>query len=859
MELKDYQKRVLGDVDKFIHALRDQYDKGNVNHASQDAWKAARVPGRYAQRETGDGRDLPSVCIKVPTGGGKTLLATQALGSIFRILLRERNDCGLVLWVVPTGQIYRDTLKALRDPSHGYRMMLAHAVGRRIEVWEKTDIARLSPARLKDCLNVLIVQLASTNRQTKEDLKFFRDSGGNIVDHFPPEDDWDAQRALKEKVPNLDMIEEDDKSGRYLCATSIGNLVRICRPPVVMDEGHKAYSTNARATIEGFNPTFVLELSATPPEGANIVSRVSGEELLKEEMIKLPLNVRTSGKKRWQDVLTDARDKREHLAKLAHKHESAAGPAAHIRPIVLVQVERTGKEQLDKKMIHAEHVREYLRQKLDVPEANIKVKSAEDDELADVDNLMDPGCPVEWIITKSALQEGWDCPFAYILVSLDRTRSDRALTQLVGRVLRQPHQKRADGKEFAGLNEAYAFCLHDKPAEVLKGVKKALENEGYEGEASALVRQGNGPDGTGRPSKETNWREGIRTLYGQPFDGKIYLPRFCVKADGRADSYEPLDYYRHLVSRIDVGEFSYGAISHWQVSRVVAEAKEKIFRITLGEEARQTSDPEDSDLESDQSVCAWLAANVDVPYLSHKQIRTIIQKTYSVLCDSETVFRGQFAKVKTEVRKRLSEFVQEQVDDQTEAAFGALIDAGTLIFYLHCSHCRFEIPPSIRIEAKPGGSIAPLTHANGDRIGKSLFDFVEADGFNQYEKEVALVMDRDANVLWWYRNKVGPGNFDVQGFRRGRIYPDFVAQSVTDNRELNTVWVIESKGEQLEGSRDTQYKRRLGEFFTRAGTRVTWQQLGAEFKDHKFRFQVLDEHQEGGADWSDTLRSVLAE
>jgi type III restriction enzyme len=857
MELKDYQKRVIGDVEKFIHALRDQYDKGNADYASPAAWKAARISGKYLPRETGDGRDLPSVCIKVPTGGGKTLLATQALGSVFRILLRERNDCGLVLWVVPTSQIYRDTLRALRDPNHGYRMMLAHAVGRRIEVWEKTDIARLSPARLKDCLNVLVIQLASTNRKSKDDLKFFRDSGGNIVDHFPPEDDWEAHRKLKEAVPNLDMIEADEKSGRYLCATSIGNLVRLCRPPVILDEGHKAYSTNARATIEGFNPTFVLELSATPPDGANIVSRVSGDELLREEMIKLPLNVRTSGKKKWQDVLTEARDKREHLARLAHTYESAAGPGTHIRPIVLVQVERTGKEQRGKGSVHSEDVREYLRQKLDVPEANVKVKSAEDDELADVDNLMDAGCPVEWIITKSALQEGWDCPFAYVLVSLDRTRSDRALTQLVGRVLRQPYQKRAEGNEFAGLNESYAFCLHDRPAEVLKGVKKALENEGYEGEASALIRQGDGPEGKEAAFRDTIWRDGITALYGQPFEGKIYLPKFCVKVEAREDSYEPLDYYRHLVSRVDIEAFDYPAISHWHVTKIVAEAKEKTFRITLGNEAKATDDTHTDNWESDESVCAWLAANIDFPYLSHKQIRIIIERAYGQLCLSEMI-KGRLATVKTEVRKRLSEFVQEQVDIQTESAFGKLVDAGTLLFYLHCSRCRFEIPENVRIEARPGGPIAPLAHSNGDVIAKSLFDFVESEGLNQYEREVALVLDRDANVLWWYRNKVGPGNFDVQGFRRGRIYPDFVAQRIVDGRELNTVWVIESKGGQLEGNRDTQYKRRLGEFFSRAGTRVTWQQLGAEFKDHKFRFQVLDEHQDGGALWADELRSMLS-
>ena len=115
-----------------------------------------------------------------------------------------------MLWVVPSSQIYRDTLRRLRDRGDMYRLMLEHAVSRRIEVWEKHEIARLSPARLRECLNILVIQLASTNRETKEQLKFFRDSGGNIVQHFPPEDDPAAHKALKEQVGNLEMLAEDE-------------------------------------------------------------------------------------------------------------------------------------------------------------------------------------------------------------------------------------------------------------------------------------------------------------------------------------------------------------------------------------------------------------------------------------------------------------------------------------------------------------------------------------------------------------------------------------------------------------------------------------------------------------------------
>jgi type III restriction enzyme len=60
--------------------------------------------------------------------------------------------------------------------------------------------------------------------------------------------------------------------------------------------------------------------------------------------------------------------------------------------------------------VHSEHVKQHLIEKLGVPEAAIAIKSSSKDDIEGID-LLDEGCPIEWIITKAALQEGWDCPF----------------------------------------------------------------------------------------------------------------------------------------------------------------------------------------------------------------------------------------------------------------------------------------------------------------------------------------------------------------------------------------------------------------------------------------------------------------
>ena len=573
MELKNFQKRVLEEAKAYLQAL-EEYQGKDDSCPSYAAWKRAGPPRIFHPRQNKLGKDLPTICIKVPTGGGKTLLATQILGTIYQTILKARRGTGLALWVVPSDQIYKDTLRRMRDQSDFYNESLRHALSQRVEIWEKHEICRITRSQMATCLNILILKLQGTNRQDKESLKFFRDSGGNIIDHFPLEDAPEEHKQLKHQFQNLDMIEDDEKRGVHLVKTSLANLVRLHEPAVILDEGHKWTSELARETIESFNPCIVVELSATPPVGeANILVNVSGKELLEEQMIKLPLNVANNNVSSWKDVLTAARDKREELAKLSLKSYRATGYL--IRPIVLVQVERTGKDQREARMIHSEDVKEYLLQHLGIEERAVAIKSSEKDDIEGLD-LLDENCPIEWIITKQALQEGWDCPFGYILVSLAQTGTARSMTQLVGRVLRQPRQQRTD---YEPLNQSYVFCLRRKAREVTSEVKKALEKEGYEGDVESVVDRSD-EGGKPAPSRKATIRDIYLKFYKKPFQGRIFLPRFCIK-EGR--KVEALDYYRHLLARARVEDFDYHTID-WDLDEELARSKAHFWQISLGME-----------------------------------------------------------------------------------------------------------------------------------------------------------------------------------------------------------------------------------------------------------------------------------
>ena len=116
-----------------------------------------------------------------------------------------------------------------------------------------------------------------------------------------------------------------------------------------------------------------------------------------------------------------------------------------------------------------------------------------------------------------------------------------------------------------------------------------------------------------------------------------------------------------------------------------------------------------------------------------------------------------------------------------------------------------------------------LRHADDTDVAKSLFEYAERSGFNKYEAEVALVIDRHPEVLWWYQNKVGKENFSIQGFRKNRIFPDFVVQNGQDQKPMARVVVVESKGKHLAGNADTEYKRKIAGYFEKMGKTVSWQ------------------------------------
>lgn len=834
MELKEYQQGVLRKLDHYLTALAEKRDDAEAFVAFQesrgkevaladycrDAWDQLNseralpylrdkdgntLVAPYLSRHDGLHRAIPNLCLKVPTGGGKTLLATCALERIQADYFKRQT--GLVLWVVPSDAIYRQTWKQLANREHPYRQMLERASGGRVKLLEKGDAFTRQDVDGQLC--VMLLMLPSAARQSKETLRMFRDSG-RFMSFFPPEDDSLANDKLLSAVPNLDQNLIDD-SGRFLSIKqSLGNVLRLTRPVVIIDEGHKAYSDTARETLCGFNPRFLVELSATPNTGgkhqSNVLVNVPGGDLKDEEMIKLPINVINEDKGGWKHTLTLAHQQLEELAKEAVQLQAENG--RYIRPILLVRVERTGKEQRDSGFVHAEDAREYLLEKLGVKEEEIRLKTSENDELGSED-LRSPSCAVRYIITKDALREGWDCPFAYVLAILSKTTANTALTQMIGRVLRQPHARLTHRPL---LDECYVFTFDQDVREAVNGVRKGLEDEGMADLTSSVKLGGS----TGAKQRMTR-RETLQRRAAFAKLPTIFLPRVLCRDASTATGYRLLDYDRDIL-----GALTWETFRFLQAESLTVDDAEKLKRTIARVDLDKA--PDDPALFANELVTELPDEGLDIPFLV-RQLLDVIPNPWQgmrILDETLTTLRARGVSEQRLFVNRLDLLqamkidLKQQVDAAAEALFRTKIETGEIALRLVASadeKLNWELARTLEVEVSEEDRL--LYRKDGGELEKSLFEKVYQRDFNTLEKDTAWYLDSREPVHWWHRIAVNQRSYSLQGWQRHKIYPDLLAcLHGTENGKFRFT-VLETKGEHLKGNDDTEYKRKLFELLTR--------------------------------------------
>ena len=446
MELKNYQIQVIRDLERFLELL---IEKQSISSAYSTLWngKGVNVGIDGMPPYNSELAGVPQVCFKVPTGGGKTFLAANSIKPIFDSMPHIHPKA--VVWLVPSDAILTQTYRTLTDKNHNYRKKIDVDFGNKVEIYSKQQLLNgqnFNPTSVSDNLSVFVLSYDSFRTSKKDGRKAYQENGSLLP-------------FVRFKQDSGSLLEDTDE-------TALIQVIRKLNPVVIVDESHHATSKLSKEMLQNFNPSFVLDLTATPKNGSNIISFVDARQLKAENMVKLPVIV--YNRKSQEDVFVSAISLRRKLENEAVEEQKNGG--RYIRPIVLFQAQ----PRINDDSTTYDKIKHTLID-MGIPESEIAIKTADRDELKNID-LSSHDCSIRYIITVNALKEGWDCPFAYILATVANRTSSIDVEQILGRILRLPNTRK---NEREVLNLSYVITSSNAFYATLDKVVEGLNAAGF--------------------------------------------------------------------------------------------------------------------------------------------------------------------------------------------------------------------------------------------------------------------------------------------------------------------------------------------------------------------------------------------
>lgn len=801
---------------------------------------------------------LPYVCLRVPTGGGKTILAAHSVAVAADSFLR--TDTPLILWLVPSQTIRDQTLKTLQDRAHPNRRALAERFGENVRIMSAAEALYAKRADYDGGAVVIVATLQAFRVEETEGRKVY-EANGELMDHFAG-----LAEAVRSKL-------ELGPSGEPV--PSLANVLRIRRPMVIVDEAHNARTSLSFDTLARLDPSLIVEFTATPvtpeehsPEkgvyASNILHHVSAAELKAADMIKLPIILR--GRPEPRETIGDAIAWLDDLVTLAGAEEAETGE--FVRPVMLIQAEAKSK---DKRTLHAEEVKKLLVGDFRVPADHIALATGDAREIDGV-NLFDRDCRLRFIITQQALREGWDCSFAYVLCSVAEQKSPRAVEQLLGRVLRMPHARRKKREE---LNRAYAFATTNSFQTAASTLRDGLVANGFERvEAQALVRAPEEPlpgltegyaveepippDLNAAEFKErielatggrvrVNLETGTLSARGALSDYDrtallLALPDAAapavqalvhksrgarLKPPPAADAVQSFSVPRLGVrgrAGLELFDRAHFLDSPWPLEECDASKILDFFTLPRrdGDEAHVDVDESGqvsvnfvTDLHEQlalalreqgwtkPSLTNWLDRHL--PFASRRDITRVsstlfIAKALEAIENHTGMGLDGLARFKFRVGEALLKTIAKHRDHREATAFERAL--------FPQSGLDFETSSEIGLVFEENRYSYRQPYKGGTLFKKHLFRVVGDMEASGEEYDCAVYLERHSQVQAWVRNtSQQPHSFWLQT-ASDKFYPDFVAL-LTDGRVL----VVEYKGQHLSSTDDSKEKRLIGDFW----------------------------------------------
>jgi type III restriction enzyme len=883
MDLKRYQQDTLATLARFFRDARIHGPKAAYEAIVCEPGHKERL-GRYA----GDYRALdavpqaPYVCLRLPTGGGKTLLAAHSVATARDTWIEK--DYPLVLWLVPTNTIRLQTVDALKNTRHAYRQALDEKFGGHVRVFDIAAFTMITPQDLRGKTCVVVGTIQTLRVSNTEGRKVYAHHE-DLEPHFS---------SIPANAPGLEQSDDGPNKGRI--KFSFANLMHLHRPLMIVDEAHNAVTGLTREMQARVNPCAIVEFTATPKFHSNILHSVSAQELKREEMIKLPIVL--SEHEDWQSAVSGAIATRAALAEKA-----LLDTDNYIRPIVLFQAQPKDEE------VTVEVLKKHLMETESIAEEKIAIATGDQRDLDSID-LFDPKTKIEYVITVEALKEGWDCSFAYVLCSVARIRSATAVEQLLGRVLRMPYAKR---RALPELNKAYAHVAEPVFTEAARALvdklvqmgfddseaRENIENPQYELDSDGLFALRDKPAPVFRQRFDASLEavEALRKQAGDAVsvrateDGRVevavtgYLAPAveaaianAVPATARNDFAEAARKYRAEVhptlSPAERGEkFVAPSLMAWvQAEFVFADTDtfmeefewsllESPAILTEGEFAIRDSAMEfeidldgkklaysfvneqdrlvlDSPVEGwdEINLSIWLDRQVRQIYVPPSELLRWLRDTITHLTKVRGISISALWRAKYPLAQKLEAKIKSLRQEGRNRAYQLYLfapEAKTEISFE--DGFRFFNNMYFDVRKHHGGAFKFRKHFLGPN-DVPYFSGKEGDGGEEFQ--CAQMLDSINEVEFWIRNVSQHGNSFRLPLASGNFYPDFVAK-LKDGR----IFVVEYKGELLAGSGidDTNEKRIVGEKWERAsGRKGLFAVIEKQLAGRDMRQQLID-------------------
>lgn len=864
LSLKVYQQRALSSLAQFLEDAR------LTGPAS--AFEKNVDPGLITQYKPMPGMDAtPYVCLRIPTGGGKTVMGAHIIQAAGDAYLERTYP--LVMWMVPTTQIKTQTLEAFKDPRHPYRQELDEAFGGKVAVFDVEDFTHIRPADLGTKVCVVISTMAA--------LRVENQDGRKVYEHHE-----DLEAHFAGSVSDLPYLEQN-AAGKAIA--SFANLLKLHGPLVITDEAHNANTPLSYEVYQRLGAKVVVELTATPEASkSNVLVSVSAFELKVANMIKFPV-VLKEHVGQWEAAVGSAVARRNELGK------TALGEPDYIRPILLIQAENA------KGTATVEEVKRHLIDNEKVPEKAIAIATGDQREIDGVD-LFAKDCPIEVIITKQALKEGWDCSFAYVFCSVAQVKSDKDIQQLLGRVLRMPYATR---RKQEAMNKAYAHVttthFNLAAAELTKSLIDigfnpleavgAVQREptpgpglGLQGGANPVptppkttVAVSKQPDLTNVPERDQGnvvfvpneeGKGGTVEITGEVDDSTVEAITLAAPAKEREDVAATIE--RHQIASkavkapsqngavfsvprlcvMEQGELEFiesGAVPPgftWDLlayppdlSSLKFNADSQTFEVDLVDE-KVTYTKIDDDVNTylpgfakdrtEADLVGWLDQKIRDPAVKQPVLREWVRRAISGLSQDRGFSLSQLLNGQFVLRRKLSEQLQlAKVEALKDGFQQALFGDAAEVVVSDEPDAMFTYPADMTLYP------AHSYYQGGTyRFRKHYYPFVgdlqwkTAGGKVGEEFLCAQAIDQLDEVEFWVRNLVDRSQFWMPTAKQ-RTYPDFVAR-LKDGRLL----VVEYKGGDRYSS-DTEKEKRMvgGLWATKSKGKGIY--LMAQLKDEK--------------------------